>query len=149
MSDPFLETAPSPAEWEYPALTFESEKDRRIFEWVLVEKRDAALQVPDHAPQYVHKIADDKVEVLESILDRMGRSEGATAEVVFQSPAELNQSVCAVRYAYNMAEKQLDADRRESVLDSFAHLLAVLCEIHWVDDVAEYLAELEYGGAVL
>jgi Skp family chaperone for outer membrane proteins len=147
--DPLMGGAPSPEEWYRPALTFESEAGRRAFENILINKRDIMAQ-PDASQltQYQQEVAQAQREIFDTILDRMGQATDDTAEVVFESPAELNVSLMAANWVYAMLKRK-DEDN-QTALENIAAIVAMLVEAHWKDADAVYphltAVQDAYGG---
>jgi hypothetical protein len=142
---------PAPEEWYRPVLTFDSADDRRVFEKMLMDRRHATAQldVEQLTPSMQDTVRSER-GAIDSILDRMGRETDDTAEVVFETPAELNISLMLPNWLCKTLKRQGgDQENQEKAAKNLAAITAALIEAHW-KDADELYPELsavqdEYG----
>lgn len=142
---------PSPEEWPYPTLTFDSDASRRRFERTLIDKRDYYQSGLSKLPEGLARdSATSQIDVLETMIDRLGRQTENSDEFEFQSPSELNVALMAANWVYVVIQETQDEGEATKALDNVSELVAVMAEAHWLDDdhVLEQLETLHeaYGG---
>ena len=135
------ETPPTPDEWYSPAITFDTEDDRRRFQQMLVDKRHFNLRLAEHVPPDLAEVQEHHIDVLERMLDKMGRDQDPVGEYVFETPAELTVALTSAAWLYDTISDQEPGN--QAALDNVSELAAVLAEAHWKDDPFEDWAEAE------
>jgi len=124
--------AEPPAPWPRPTVTFDTPGHRDRFEQSLIDFRSHARStLDDDAPAFVRERAEKVVNVVEDMIDRMGRATDDTAPVVFERPAELNAALFATAWVYRSLKA---SDAPEQALHNVAEAITVMVEAHWRDN---------------